>query len=87
VAQDPTFDDTGVYLGGYYTALGAGIYDASRCADELYSALCRPDLPHAGTVIEHTRLMFVCHSTGGIIVRLMLVDNAAALLLKPLVSC
>jgi pimeloyl-ACP methyl ester carboxylesterase len=70
VVQDNLFEDSGVYLGGYYTAFDSTVFGIADCARELLSAL------HAATdhpsVLDHERIIFVCHSLGGIVTRYML---------------
>ena len=85
VKSDPRFGDSGIYLGGYYTAPDAGDFNLSNCADGLLRDLMRPRLhmrpvlppKSEGGNVSHSyrRLLFVCHSTGGIVVRKMLVDH------------
>jgi tetratricopeptide (TPR) repeat protein len=72
VARDRRFDSYSLFLGGYYTALDAGPFKVQHCADQLYRALARPESPGVRSVLERKTLVFVCHSTGGIIVRYML---------------
>ena len=70
VVQDDTFQDSSVYLGGYYTAFDSAIFGIADCAQWLLSAL------HAATdhpaILDHDRIVFVCHSLGGIVTRYML---------------
>jgi pimeloyl-ACP methyl ester carboxylesterase len=70
VAADDAFQDSGVYLGGYYTAWDSTIFGIADCAQWLLSAL------HAATdhpaILDHERIIFVCHSLGGIVTRYML---------------
>jgi len=56
----------GVYLGGYYTSVDSQLYDVTDAADELFAALKRD------RVLDRQNILFVCHSTGGIVVRYML---------------
>src|ERR1700733_1686658 len=70
VVQDGAFQDSSVYLGGYYTAWDSTIFGIADCAQWLLSAL------HAATdhpaVLDHERIVFVCHSLGGVVTRYML---------------
>jgi hypothetical protein len=72
VAEDARFGETGIYLGGYYTAVDAGQYEIRNAADELLSALNRGGDDAA---LARDRLIFVCHSTGGLVVRYILTSN------------
>jgi hypothetical protein len=77
VSRDRRFNPYSIYLGGYYTAMDAGPFKVQHCADQLYRALGRPDRPGAQSVLQRGTLIFVCHSTGGIIVRYLLDLHAA----------
>jgi pimeloyl-ACP methyl ester carboxylesterase len=70
VQDEGTFRDSGVYLGGYYTAWDSTIFGIADCAQWLLSAL------HAATdhpaILDHERIIFVCHSLGGVVTRYML---------------
>jgi hypothetical protein len=62
-----------IFLGGYYTALDAAGYDLHACAGELKGALLRADAEkHWEGPLTYPRMVFVCHSTGGIVVRYLL---------------
>ena len=76
VTEDNRLQDTSVFLGGYYTAIDSGRFDIADCAKDLFSGLTIPDSKLTKTPIEHGRIVFVCHSTGGIIVRYMLEKHA-----------
>jgi pimeloyl-ACP methyl ester carboxylesterase len=70
VSKDKLFDDSSVYLGGYYTAFDSTVFAIADCARELLSALIAADQYPA--VVEAQRIVFVCHSLGGIVTRYML---------------
>ncbi len=70
VRQDPSLGDSALYLAGYYTAFDSTDYSIADCARELLSALLAAgDHP---PVLDHERIVFVCHSLGGIVTRYML---------------
>ncbi len=69
VQQDT--NGAGVFLGGYHTKLTAGSYGVRDCAQELFTYLSQP-LDGKPAVLQYERLVFVCHSLGGIVVRYML---------------
>jgi pimeloyl-ACP methyl ester carboxylesterase len=69
VASDPRFERFSIYLGGYYTAIDSGAYEVRNCAHELFAALQRPGLGGERAALENDEVIFVCHSTGGIVVR------------------
>ena len=61
-----------VFLGGYETSkLWAGDYGIPDCADALFQGLRLPR-NEKRTVLDHSRIAFVCHSMGGIVTRYML---------------
>lgn len=73
VSRDARFDTASIFLGGFYTAIDSEDYTVRHCADELFTAISR------GTeaVLEKRRILFVCHSTGGIVARYMLESRSA----------
>jgi hypothetical protein len=71
LAKDEQFGECSLYLGGYYTEIDAGPYEIADCAEELFRAIDRPENDRRA-VLEHQHLLFVCHSTGGIVTRYML---------------
>ena len=72
IRKDPRLPEMGIYLGGYYTAIDAGAYDVRNCAYELFSALGRPDENGRSPVMQSRQIIFICHSTGGIVARYVL---------------
>jgi hypothetical protein len=60
-----------VFLAGYHTEVDAGEYGMRDCAKELLDDLSR-EIGSYPAVLAHERLVFVCHSLGGIVVRYML---------------
>src|SRR6266478_3450571 len=71
LVQDPEFAKYSIYLGGYYTDFSAEEFGVADCADHLFEDLKQAQSPHR-SVLEHSAIVFVCHSTGGIVVRYML---------------
>lgn len=72
VIEDQRLQHPSVFLGGFYTAVDAGKFDISDCAKELFNGLSTPDGDMNSPPLDKKRLVFICHSTGGIIVRYML---------------
>jgi pimeloyl-ACP methyl ester carboxylesterase len=72
VTLDNRLQNPSVFLGGFYTAIDAGEFDISDCAKQLLQGLSIPDTEQHRTVLEHKRIVFICHSTGGIVVRYLL---------------
>jgi hypothetical protein len=78
VARDQRFDRFSIYLGGFFTAIDAERYGLEDCAQQLFDALGAPTRPAEIPVLERKTCWFVCHSTGGIVVRYMLESRTAA---------
>jgi Putative serine esterase (DUF676) len=75
VSEDERLPHPSIFLGGFYTAVDAGKFDIADCAKELFNGLTTPDGQRRSPPIDKKRLVFICHSTGGIIVRHMLLNN------------
>jgi hypothetical protein len=75
VSEDERLQHPSIFLGGFYTAVDAGKFDIVDCAKELFNGLTTPDSGRRSPPIDKKRLVFICHSTGGIIVRYMLLNN------------
>jgi hypothetical protein len=72
IESDSRLAGASVYMGGYYTAVAAGPYEIRNCADEMFRAMNRIDEAGCSPVMKRERILFVCHSTGGIVVRYLL---------------
>jgi hypothetical protein len=66
-----------IFLGGFFTRTDATNYDLFACAKELLGALRRNDDEGNPGPLQQENLVFVCHSTGGIVARYMLHNNSA----------
>lgn len=73
--QDDRFGHPSIFLGGYFTDFSSGIYRISNAADELLSYLSVPDHTWKVAPLVKQNIVFVAHSTGGIVVRYMLERN------------
>jgi pimeloyl-ACP methyl ester carboxylesterase len=69
INNDDRLEHPAIFLGGYATAVDSGPYDIRQAAGELRDALKRND------VLKKDRIIFIAHSTGGIITRFLLVHN------------
>ncbi|HEV8148323.1 MAG TPA: hypothetical protein VGP79_18165, partial [Bryobacteraceae bacterium] len=69
--QSVAFPGSSVFLGGYFTEVNAGEYGMRDCSRELLEGLSR-SVGGTPAVLDHERLVFVCHSLGGIVTRYML---------------
>ena len=72
VRRDGRLGGPSVYLAGYCTARDAGDFPLDQCAREVFEALERPDPDGIPPVLQMPVLVFICHSTGGIVARYML---------------
>jgi hypothetical protein len=72
IRKDPRLQNPSIFLGGYYTDVDSGQYAVNDCAKELLTALRLPVPTARRTVLDHQRIVFICHSTGGIVVRYLL---------------
>ena len=75
IASDSRFNDISIYLAGYYTAPDSGPYDIRSCADEVFAALKRTGTDGHPPVMAKKKIIFVCHSMGGIVTRYLLEAN------------
>jgi hypothetical protein len=77
VRNDRRFDNTSIYLAGYHTQIDAGDFPIAQCAREIRDALRRTEATGADPVMAAKTLIFVCHSTGGIVLRYLLERNCS----------
>ncbi len=84
IASDSRFDNASIYLAGFYTAIDAGAYQIRNCADEVLAALARSDEDGRPGPISKPTVIFICHSTGGIVARYLLEANQARFAAKKL---
>jgi len=69
VHSDEVFDNPSIFLGGFYTEFNSGYFDFRDAADQLYQAIATGVNP----VLNKRKIVFVTHSTGGIVARQLLV--------------
>ncbi len=70
VARDDRFDHPNIYLAGFATSMDSGQYDLYQASVEIR------DKFESDHVLEgRSRILFVAHSTGGIVARKILFDN------------
>ena len=73
VLADDTFNRPAVFLGGFYSEFDSGDYGIRDAANELYRSLAITIPPGDAPVLAKPNILFIAHSTGGIVVRHMLV--------------
>jgi pimeloyl-ACP methyl ester carboxylesterase len=69
IERDLRLERPAIFLGGYFTSLDSGPYDTAQAAGELRDAIKREK------VLEKQNIIFIAHSTGGIVSRYLLVHN------------
>lgn len=72
--QEPELESLGIYLFSYQTGIFSGSYSLGNVVDALKEHMRLDGL------FDSERLIFVCHSMGGIVVRRLLVQQATRLL-------
>nr|WP_303903536.1 hypothetical protein [Thiohalomonas denitrificans] len=72
VRRDLRLCNPAIFLGGFYTDPNSTTYEIRDCAHELFSALRRPSVDGRLSPLDFHHLIFVTHSTGGIVVRYLL---------------
>ncbi len=82
VYSDPRFGKPALYLVEYYTAIGSGNYGIEDAARDVYARLNIPDVVLRQAVMTKPKIVFIAHSTGGLVVRSLLVHHAAAFAAK-----
>ena len=76
IEADTRFKDPALYLAGYHTAVDSGDFPVHQCAQEVFSYLGTPDPQGRPAVLSKRKIVFVCHSMGGIVIRQLLCDEA-----------
>jgi hypothetical protein len=75
VATDKRLGRLAIFMGGYTTFAASGDLRIADAARELLDAMRQTDSDLRVGPLAHSEIVFVCHSTGGIIVRYMLERN------------
>lgn len=78
IATDSNFGGLDIFLGGFYTAFNAADYDLIQCSLEVYRSLNRTVAPANESIMSKKNLIFLGHSTGGIVARYLLERNQIA---------
>lgn len=75
ILNDQLFEQPSIFMGGYFTEFDGGDYGIRQASQELMSALYEPLNGHP-PVMSKRNIIFLTHSTGGIVTRHLLVENA-----------
>lgn len=75
IVNDKRFNSPSIYLAGFYTERNSGTYQISDCANEILSSLKRDDANGNPPPLSKKNIVFITHSTGGIVIRYMLERN------------
>src|SRR6266540_6478863 len=78
IKSDDRFKDVGIYLAGYHTKVDSGDFPIQQCAVEVYSYLKTADPKGRRPVMDKNKIIFVCHSMGGIVARYLLCEQRDA---------
>lgn len=70
--EDMRFNGPSIFLGGYSTDFSSGIYRINNAAEELLSYLSVSDASGNPAPLSKPAIIFVAHSTGGLVVRYLL---------------
>ena len=77
--DDEIFQSPSIFLGGFYTGINSGTYRIRDAANELNIALGLKKSPANKSVWDYKKIIFVAHSTGGIVVRHILTKYSSKL--------
>lgn len=75
VLSDPRFSAPAVFLADYYTSVNSGIYRIRDAAQHVLSTLRTADVKGREAPLNKKRIVFVAHSTGGIVARTILDED------------
>jgi len=72
LANDPRIKCPRIFLAEFYTSYSSGDYGIEECAKEVYGQLNRVDSNLNESPLSFPKIVFVAHSTGGIVARYIL---------------
>lgn len=75
IRSDQRFGNPSIYLGTYYTDFSSGIYRVPDAARELLSYMRVTDPKGRMPLLDKPNIVFIAHSTGGLVVRYLLERN------------
>ena len=75
IASDPRFQQPAIFMATYHTAVDSRDMSIQDCASDVMSYLRTTDSEGRRPPLSWPKLVFVCHSMGGVVVRQLLCDN------------
>ncbi|CAM5783915.1 esterase/lipase family protein [Rhizobacter fulvus] len=75
VRSDGKFDGASIVLLPFYTTLTSGDYSLFDASQGIWNELSRSDAQIGRSALDHTNIVFVAHSTGGVLLRYMLTQR------------
>lgn len=72
IVQDSRIPRVSIFLGGYFTDADSHSYGVRECSEELFNALRRTSSSGQVPPLNFKKIVFICHSLGGVVVRYML---------------
>src|SRR5262249_20898800 len=72
IRKDDRFDSPAIYMSGYFTKPSAGDLGISQSAQIVFNALRQTHLMGRPGPLSRRKIVFVCHSTGGIVTRYLI---------------
>lgn len=67
--KDVRFQRPNIFLGQYYTALDSGNFDIPQAAEDMKEQLTSPSISGQASPISSKNIVFIAHSTGGLVIR------------------
>ncbi|WP_421303731.1 AAA family ATPase [Aeromonas veronii] len=77
-SNDPRLDGVSIYLSEYYTSATSGDFDFNQCANEVFTDITTVGPNLQPPPIHKKKIIFVGHSAGGVISRLVVEKNRLA---------
>nr|PMJ05389.1 hypothetical protein BCU31_07420 [Vibrio lentus] len=72
IKQDKRFDEPSLFMAEFFTSPNSGDYKVSHCSDEVFRAMSVRDEQSKVSVMDKKNILFIGHSTGGIVLRHLL---------------
>lgn len=72
VKNDSRFGNPSIFMAEFFTSPSSGDYKVSDCSEEVFKAISVRDEQSSVSVLDKKNIVFVGHSTGGIVIRHLL---------------